>query len=144
MRMEYMKNLRKLQSIAAEPKTYEPMLIADVLNTLAKEIRKKNEKWWRDPYTGEKLNRNRPEMFMLMVSEIAEAMEGYRKNLMDDHLPKYKMETVELADLFIRLMDLVGEDHPDFGQAVVDKLAYNETRKDHTAEARLQEHGKRF
>lgn len=120
------------------------MLISDALNLLAKEYRKENDKWWRNPATGEKLVRNRPEMMMLMVSEIAEAMEGYRKGLMDDKLPHRKMETVELGDLFIRLMDYVGEFCPDFGEAVVEKMEYNKTRKDHTNEARLAPGGKRF
>ncbi len=43
--------------------------------------------WWTNLHTGEPLERNHGEMFMLMVSEIAEAMEGQRKNKMDDHLP---------------------------------------------------------
>ncbi|XUM19805.1 hypothetical protein ACRAVF_19255 [Bradyrhizobium oligotrophicum S58] len=38
---------------------------------------------------------------MLIVSEIAEAMEGERKSLMDDHLPHRKMVEVELADTLI-------------------------------------------
>ena len=39
---------------------------------------------------------------MLTISEIAEAMEGERKNLMDDHLPHRKMAEVEIADAYIR------------------------------------------
>jgi hypothetical protein len=41
-------------------------------------------------------------------TEIAEATEGARKNLMDDKLPHRKMEEVELADVFIRVLDLGG------------------------------------
>ena len=63
---------------------------------------------------------------------------------MDDKLPHRKMETVEFADLFIRLMDYAGEFCPDFGEAVAEKLEYNKTRKDHTPEARLAEGGKKF
>jgi hypothetical protein len=118
--------------------------VATMLNRVAKELRSMNEKWWVNPATGEKLQRNRPEMMMLMVSEIAEAMEGYRKDLQDEKLPHRKAECVELADLFIRLMDYVGEFHPDFGEAVIEKLDYNRTRKDHTHEARLAKGGKRF
>jgi NTP pyrophosphatase (non-canonical NTP hydrolase) len=115
-----------------------------VLNKIAAELRQQNDKWWRNPLTGELLQRNRPEMMMLMVSEIAEAMEGYRKGLQDDHLPQYDMETVELADLFIRLMDYVGEHCPKFGEAVVDKVEYNKTRQDHTNASRLASGGKKF
>ena len=126
------------------PLIKEGMLISTALNLLAKEFRADNETWWVNPATGEKLTRNRPEMMMLMVSEIAEAMEGFRKDLMDDKLPHRKMETVEFADLFIRLMDYVGEFCPDFGEAVVEKREFNRTRKDHTPEARLAEGGKKF
>ena len=126
------------------PMMKEGMLISTALNLLAKEFRADNETWWVNPATGEKLTRNRPEMMMLMVSEIAEAMEGFRKDLMDDKLPHRKMETVEFADLFIRLMDYVGEFCPDFGEAVVEKREFNRTRKDHTPEARLAEGGKKF
>lgn len=44
----------------------------------------------------------------LVVTEIAEATEGERKNLMDDKLPHRKMGEVELADALIRLLDLGG------------------------------------
>lgn len=45
---------------------------------------------------------------MLIVSELAEAMEGDRKSLMDDHLPEYKAFDVELADAAIRCLDWLG------------------------------------
>jgi hypothetical protein len=44
----------------------------------------------------------------LVSTEIAEATEGARKNLMDDKLPHRKMEEVELADALIRVLDLGG------------------------------------
>ena len=44
----------------------------------------------------------------LVNTEISEATEGERKNLMDDHLPHRKMGEVELADALIRLLDLGG------------------------------------
>lgn len=45
---------------------------------------------------------------MLTISEVAEAMEGDRKNLQDDHLPWRSMLEVELADAMIRVLDMVG------------------------------------
>ena len=45
----------------------------------------------------------------LVSTEVSEAVEGVRKNLMDDHLPQYKMECVELADTLIRVLDLGGK-----------------------------------
>lgn len=77
------------------------------LNALAARVHAANEKWWRDPSTGEPIERNRGEMLMLMVSELSEAMEGARKDLMDDHLPERKMEEVEIADCMVRLLDYV-------------------------------------
>ena len=44
-------------------------------------------------------------MLMLIVSEVAEAMEGIRKGLKDDHLPDREMVEVELADAVIRIAD---------------------------------------
>jgi len=44
----------------------------------------------------------------LISTEVAEATEGFRKDLMDDHLPHRKMEEVELADALIRTLDLGG------------------------------------
>jgi hypothetical protein len=75
------------------------------LNERAKEVHAANAKWWHDLETGERIERNKGELLMLVVSEIAEAMEGERKNLMDDHLPHRKMAEVEMADAYIRLLD---------------------------------------
>jgi len=75
------------------------------LNKRAKEVHNLNHKWWHDLNTGERLDRNKAEMLMLVISEVAEAMEGERKDLMDDHLPHRKMAEVELADAYIRTLD---------------------------------------
>lgn len=75
-------------------------------NQRAKEVYEANFKWWHDPVTGVRLERNEGELIMLTVSEVAEAMEGERKDLMDDHLPHRKMAEVELADAKIRILDL--------------------------------------
>ena len=76
------------------------------LNALAAEIHVENKKWWVDLYTGEPIERNKGEVLMLIVSEIAEAMEAERKNLMDSHLPHRRGAEVELADAVIRLLDM--------------------------------------
>lgn len=82
--------------------------MTDLLNDLAKEMHVANQTWWRDPATGAPLVRNKGELLMLMVSEIAEAMEGERKDLMDDKLPHRQMAEVELADTLIRIFDYAG------------------------------------
>lgn len=81
---------------------------------------------------------------MLIVSEIAEAMEGDRKSLMDDHLPHRKMLEVELADAVIRIMDLAGREGLDLGGAMMEKLDYNTKRADHKLENREKEGGKKY
>lgn len=72
---------------------------------LSKEVAIVNEKWTHDPVTGERIDVSPVRCLMLIVSEIAEAMEGVRKNLTDTHLPNRKMEEVEMADTLIRLLD---------------------------------------
>lgn len=74
----------------------------------------------------------------LVHSEISEALEGYRKGLMDDHLPEYPMSDVEIADAMIRLFDLAGYlgMESTLGEIIEKKLAYNRTRADHQREGR--------
>lgn len=74
------------------------------LNRLAIEIFAQNKAvgWWdnmdRDIYT----------TLQLVNTEVAEATEGERKNMMDDKLKHRRMGEVELADAVIRLLDLGG------------------------------------
>lgn len=100
--------------------------------------------WWTNIETGERLERNVPEMLMLIVSEISEAMEGYRKNLMDDKLPHRKMIEVELADAVIRICDTAEGLGLDLAGAVREKIIFNTSRPDHKIENRLKENGKKF
>lgn len=44
----------------------------------------------------------------LVHSELSEALEGFRKSKMDDHLPHRPMIEVEFADTIIRIFDLAG------------------------------------
>lgn len=74
------------------------------LNRYAAHIHELNLKWWTNA-DGSPKDLDKGERFMLMVSELAEAMEGDRKSLADDHLPQYPMIWVELADCVIRVMD---------------------------------------
>ncbi|WRQ11952.1 hypothetical protein vBSlqSZDD2_41 [Serratia phage vB_SlqS_ZDD2] len=110
------------------------------VNLLAQRIHESNVAagWW--PESG----RNIPEVLCLIHSEISEAMEGYRKDLMDDHLPHRKMIEVELADAIIRILDLAGYFKMDIGGAISEKRAYNAKRADHKLENRAKEGGKKF
>jgi len=92
----------------------------------------------------EEADRPIPALLMLVVSEVAEAMEGDRKNLMDDKLPHRSMFEVELADVIIRILDIAGKHNLDLGGAVLEKVQYNATREDHKPENRVQDGGKAY
>lgn len=83
-------------------------------------------------------------LLCLVHSEISEAMEGVRKNLMDDKLTHRDMFTVELADAVIRIFDMAGKYGLDLGGALVEKLEFNVSRPDHKLENRNKENGKKF
>lgn len=100
--------------------------------------------WWNDPATGRRIERNTGEMLMLIVSEIAEGMEGHRKSLKDDKLSERDMLEVELADAVIRIFDLAGSIGYDLGAAISEKLAFNLQRADHKPAARLAVGGKKY
>jgi hypothetical protein len=103
--------------------------------------------WWEDMATGEDLTKNPyviATKLMLVVSEVSEAMEGLRKNLMDDKLPHRPMAEVEFGDALIRICDLAGALKYDLGGATVEKDAYNDVRADHKVGNRMLAGGKAF
>lgn len=80
----------------------------------------------------------------LIHSEISEAFEGFINAAGDDHLPTREAAEVELADAFIRIMDLAEKMGYDLMSAINEKQEYNKTRKDHDPEARTKVGGKQF
>ena len=98
--------------------------------------------WWPDDV------RNNPLVFpaklCLAHSELDEALEGFRKDKMDDHLPHRKAVEVELADAIIRIADLCEFLNLDVASAIEEKMAYNKERADHKPEARAATNGKKF
>ena len=100
--------------------------------------------WWHDPKDGSALNREKGTLLCLIHSEISEALEGERKDLMDDKLPERKMVEVELADALIRIFDYAGAAGLDIGGAVAEKILFNRSRSDHKAENRQLAGGKAF
>lgn len=109
------------------------------INALAARIYAQNVDagWWDKP-------REFGTCCMLIVSEVAEAMEGDRKSLQDKHLPHRENAEVELADAMIRIMDLAAHKGYDLEGAIEEKLAVNRTRKDHTREERAKTNGKKY
>lgn len=140
--------------------TLQPDFVAAAVNVLVKQCHEANVAagWWTvieqdtariadaslETKATFKARRNVGEMLMLAVSELAEAMEGDRKNLNDDKLPQYKMIGVEIADCMIRLCDLAGALDIPLGEILAAKMAYNLKREDHTLAHRAGEHGKKF
>lgn len=118
--------------------------IAQDVNQLGKVIHELNRKWWVSLETGQPIARNFGEMIALAHSELSEALEGHRKNLMDDKLPHRSMPEVELADAVIRIFDTAYGLGYDLGGAIAEKLQYNATRQDHSHEHRKSEHGKKY
>lgn len=114
------------------------------LNELSKQVHAANIKWWQNLDTGEPIKRNKGELLCLIHSEISEAMEGERKDLMDDKLPHRKMAEVELVDALIRILDYAAGFGYDVQGAFDEKMAFNAKREDHTHEARKIAGGKQF
>lgn len=114
------------------------------LNDLVDHVHTLNARFYRDIHTGKRVERNAAELLALIHSEVSEMLEGVRKNTMDDHLPERRSEEVEAADVLIRLLDYCGYRNLDLAGAFRDKLQYNQTRHDHTDEARREANGKKF
>lgn len=114
------------------------------LNELSKAVHAANIKWWQDVKTGRPIKRNKGELLALIHSEISEALEGERKDLMDDKLPHRKMAEVELADAIIRILDYAAGFGYDLQGAFDEKRAFNAQREDHKHEARRIAGGKQF
>lgn len=118
-----------------------------------------NAGWWKVPYADQfdpaaKIDVREYRSYILqwwigtkialIHSDVSEALEGMRKDKMDDHLPHLKSIDVELADTIIRIMDLCGGLGIDIGRAITEKLAYNAVRADHKIENRDSVGGKAF
>lgn len=89
--------------------------------------------WWKERsqlIDQSKFGRKQVEstMLMLTVSELVEGMKGLRKDLKDDHIPEFLMIEAELADAIIRILDHAEAFNYRLGEALIAKLAYNETR----------------
>lgn len=121
----------------------------EALSWLADEIHQRNidAGWWTDLETGKPAERNMGEMLMLIVTEIAEAMEGVRKGIPDDKLPQYPMLNVELIDALVREFDVLGylqrKSGLTVGEVFLAKIEFNANRADHKIENRKKDGGKK-
>lgn len=92
--------------------------------------------WYKNPHTGDDVDRNFGEVIALMHSELSEALESHRKNLMDDKLPHRSGIEVEFADCIIRILDTAAAMGLDVAGAIVEKNRFNRERVDHKLTAR--------
>lgn len=116
-----------------------------VINEVARKLFMNNVTagWWSDEKGVSTVGKATGHKYALMHSELSEAYEGWRKDLMDTHLPERKNEEVEMADAMIRILDYCASERFNIGEAIQAKTAYNTTRLDHKAEARADKHGKK-
>lgn len=72
---------------------------------------------------------NDGELLMLVVSELSEGLEALRLgNPKSEHIPYFTGIEEELADVVIRIMHMSMARGWDVGEAIVNKIAFNETR----------------
>lgn len=109
--------------------TIHQKITAQELVKLAVDIHtNENAKWWVDSNGNFML----PPIYqssMLILSELSEAMEGVRKNLMDDKLPHHTMFNAELSDVVIRLLDTMVGFCPDMTFTPFDYFMVTNTQK---------------
>jgi len=78
--------------------------------------------WWDRP-------RSAGEALMLVVTELAEAMEALRaESPKSEKIPGFSKVEEELADAVIRILDLAGGHGLDIEGALEAKMHYNESR----------------
>lgn len=73
----------------------------------------------------------------LMFTELAEVVEAFREdNPKSEKIPEFTLAEEELADVVIRIMDFAGRKNIRLGDAIIEKIKYNQSRP--------HKHGKQF
>jgi hypothetical protein len=94
-----------------------------ILSARIEAMSKKNGFW-----EGDSVNDFRK--LCLVHSELSEITEALRDgNPPDKHLPQFKSATVEKADTIIRIIEWAAHNDPELCQAILAKMAFNETRE---------------
>ncbi len=81
-------------------------------------------------------NENESQQIMLMVTELAEAVEAIRHGNPRSKITSTSQVAEELADCIIRILHYCAAKKLNIGEAVIQKMIYNETRE--------YKHGKAF
>ena len=120
---------------------YNGMMVAQQLaHTIAD-----NAGWYKDPATGETIDRNFGEVIALMHSELSEALEADREGKeFDDKLTDKSAVGVELADCIIRIFDTAAALNINIADCFLSKCRYNMDRADHKLENRRAKGGKKY
>jgi hypothetical protein len=125
--------------IPADEQATKDYIIAELINGMAEEVYEANAKWYKDPATGEqRTDINIAEKIAMIHTELSEALEGYRQDKMDQHLPHRLNVEVELADAVQRIFSLAVILKLDLGGAYVEKAAFNLNRADHDPATRTK------
>ena len=123
-------------------------IIPDAINQVVEfcHAQSRDSGWWTDPQTGEAIDPKSvfAQKLALMHSELSEALEADRKDLMDDKLTHRHGTEVEFADAVIRIFDMAGAMGMDLGGAISEKLDFNAKRADHKIENRKEKNGKKY
>ena len=102
---------------------YANDVIEDVINLLIKRSHDTAmvKGWWDD-------ERNNGELIALMHSELSEGLEALRTNAKSDKIKEFYGIEEELADILIRIFDMVGDRKYRLAQALLAKMEYNKSR----------------
>lgn len=90
------------------------------------------------------LEGRRDGVFMQIIDEICDAMEGHRKGTMSTRLPHRSAFELGLAAALIRIYDMGNMFGYDLTAAIAEKRAFNATRADHKPENRAAPGGKAY
>lgn len=117
-------NASKLPCGAGSCRMLEPkQTLTDLLYSFQGDVHKlAREKGWHD------YPKSMPECIALMHSELSEALEADRKDLMSDKLTTRPGVEEEFADVIIRILDCAAQFNLDVIGAMLDKHDFNKGR----------------